>query len=221
MTCDGYQSPSHPESLLSLPLYQILGVLHEICRVFDHTNEQCPKRVSEVSPTNDVNDGFTEVTRKGGKGKQKVKTNPPIYGVRLSKPQPKFVCRTKTKSVDTEASTSTANNGKSVEHGKSVEMGNTSAGNNGKSGAVTKGSSVMEENAKSSKDYMTKPKGTNVDDLSFLSLRNSFASLREENNIFENNYVRESNAYYVLNVPNLENETDCEDVEELECGADW
>lgn len=76
----------------------------ETCRVFDHTIEQCPKRVSEVSPTIDVNDGFTEVTHKGGKGKQKVKTNPPIYGVRLSKPQPKFVYRAKTKRVDTEAS---------------------------------------------------------------------------------------------------------------------
>nr|GEU70550.1 hypothetical protein [Tanacetum cinerariifolium] len=77
------------------------------CKVFDHFDSDCLKRVKVVEPqVVKEDDGFTKVTRKNGKGKQKGKQKQ-IAGVRL-KPKPSYTYRvvgTKNKN-DQEASSS-------------------------------------------------------------------------------------------------------------------
>ncbi|GJR57774.1 zinc knuckle CX2CX4HX4C containing protein [Tanacetum coccineum] len=38
------------------------------CKIFDHTDDKCPKKVKLAAPTQVTNEGFVEVTRKNGKG---------------------------------------------------------------------------------------------------------------------------------------------------------
>ena len=135
----------------------------ETCKVFGHSNDQCPKRVNEVNPSIDTNDGFIDVNRKGGKGKQTVKTNP-ISGIRFTKPPPKFVYRAKPKNVDNVAASSTDNNRKSDMQGKSDDVTNASKVNDGKQVKGTTG--------KSSKGAEVKTKPSNTFDV--------LASLPEE-----------------------------------------
>lgn len=92
----------------------------ETCKVLRHFNDQCPKQTKEVSPTIDTEDGIPEVIRKGGKGKQKAKSNQPISGFRVSMSQTKYIYRAITKNVDNDTPTSKANNGKTVEQRKSA-----------------------------------------------------------------------------------------------------
>nr|GFD21852.1 zinc knuckle CX2CX4HX4C [Tanacetum cinerariifolium] len=42
----------------------------DICKIFDHINDQCPKKAKVTAPTQESDDGFVEVTRKHEKGKQ-------------------------------------------------------------------------------------------------------------------------------------------------------
>ncbi|GKB36384.1 glycine--tRNA ligase, mitochondrial 1-like protein [Tanacetum coccineum] len=42
----------------------------DTCKIFDHINDQCPKKVKVVAPTQESDDGFVEVTHKHVKGKQ-------------------------------------------------------------------------------------------------------------------------------------------------------
>ncbi|GJT36874.1 hypothetical protein Tco_0936739 [Tanacetum coccineum] len=41
----------------------------DTCKMFDHVDDQCPKKVKVAAPTQVSDDGFVEVTRKHGKGK--------------------------------------------------------------------------------------------------------------------------------------------------------
>ena len=81
------------------------------CRIFGHDIDQCPKRPREAASTQLADDGFVEVTRKQGKGKQPEKGRH-IDGVRLNKPKPSYYYRPKSKpgSTNNEASTSKPNN---------------------------------------------------------------------------------------------------------------
>ncbi|GKC91340.1 zinc knuckle CX2CX4HX4C containing protein [Tanacetum coccineum] len=42
----------------------------DTCKIFDHIDDQCPKKVKVVALTQESDDGFVEVTRKHGKGKK-------------------------------------------------------------------------------------------------------------------------------------------------------
>lgn len=81
------------------------------CRIFGHDIDQCPKRPKEAVSTQLADDGFVEVTRKQGTGKQPEKGRH-IDGVRLNKPKPSYYYHPKSKSGSTnnEASTSKPNN---------------------------------------------------------------------------------------------------------------
>ncbi|GJR74733.1 hypothetical protein Tco_0087098 [Tanacetum coccineum] len=73
----------------------------DTCKIFDHIDDQCPKKVKVDARTQESDDGFVEVTRKHGKGKQNGKPRH-IDGVRLT------LCRVVSKpiNVNDEASTS-------------------------------------------------------------------------------------------------------------------
>ncbi|GKE17222.1 ribonuclease H-like domain-containing protein [Tanacetum coccineum] len=73
------------------------------CKIFGHTNEKCPKRVTIMetptenkdgdtsSTTSTHSDGFTEVRRKKTKGKKAYQqSSRQIDGIRLNKPKPNF-----------------------------------------------------------------------------------------------------------------------------------
>ncbi|GJW58809.1 zinc knuckle CX2CX4HX4C containing protein [Tanacetum coccineum] len=60
----------------------------DTCKIFDHTDECCPKKPKTITPTPVMDDGFMEVTRKW-KGKHASKPRH-IDGVRLTKPKPKY-----------------------------------------------------------------------------------------------------------------------------------
>ncbi|GKE50043.1 hypothetical protein Tco_1481301 [Tanacetum coccineum] len=82
----------------------------DTCKIFDHNDDQCPKKVKVVVPNQVSNDRFVEVTRKHGKGKQNSKSRH-IDGVRLTKPKPNYYYRPVSKPVNMngEASTSQPN----------------------------------------------------------------------------------------------------------------
>ncbi|GJU54333.1 hypothetical protein Tco_1228047 [Tanacetum coccineum] len=65
----------------------------ESCKIFDHRDAECPKNVKVVDSTlvEDA-DGFTQVKRKNGKGKQDGKAKQ-VAGIHLTKPKPKLVYR--------------------------------------------------------------------------------------------------------------------------------
>ncbi|GJY30289.1 hypothetical protein Tco_0413784 [Tanacetum coccineum] len=79
----------------------------DTCKIFDHIDDQCPKKVKVDVPNQESDDGFLEVTRKYGKGKQNGKPQH-INGVWLTKPQPNYFYRAVSKPVivNDEASTS-------------------------------------------------------------------------------------------------------------------
>ncbi|GJX36125.1 RNA-directed DNA polymerase, eukaryota, reverse transcriptase zinc-binding domain protein [Tanacetum coccineum] len=66
----------------------------ESCKIFDHRDAECPKNVKVVDSTPPVEDedGFTQVKRKNGKGKQDGKAKH-VAGIHLTKPKPKLVYR--------------------------------------------------------------------------------------------------------------------------------
>nr|GEX71265.1 zinc knuckle CX2CX4HX4C [Tanacetum cinerariifolium] len=72
----------------------------DTCKIFDHISDQCPKKVKVVSPTQESDGGFVEVTRKHGKEEQNGKPRH-IDGVRLTKPQPNYFYRVVSKPAST------------------------------------------------------------------------------------------------------------------------
>nr|GEW62708.1 hypothetical protein [Tanacetum cinerariifolium] len=65
----------------------------DTCKIFDHIDNDCPKRVKEVvAPDSTNEDGFTKVTRKQGKGKHSSKYRQ-VVGVKLTKPKPNLQYR--------------------------------------------------------------------------------------------------------------------------------
>ncbi|GKE53220.1 zinc knuckle CX2CX4HX4C containing protein, partial [Tanacetum coccineum] len=81
----------------------------ETCKIFDHTDEHCPKKPKTTTPTPVTDDGFLEAYKKG-KGHHASKPRY-IDGVRLTKPKPNYFYRLVGKSahVHGEAFTSQPN----------------------------------------------------------------------------------------------------------------
>ncbi|GJT39899.1 hypothetical protein Tco_0939764 [Tanacetum coccineum] len=77
----------------------------DTCKIFDHTDEQCPKKPKTTTPIQVKDDGFVEVARKHGKGK--LVSNPRhIDGIRLTKPIPNYFYRPISKSTNAQGETS-------------------------------------------------------------------------------------------------------------------
>ncbi|GKD80651.1 zinc knuckle CX2CX4HX4C containing protein [Tanacetum coccineum] len=72
----------------------------DTCKMFDHVDDQCPKKVKVAAPTQVSDDGFVEVTRKHGKRKQNGKPQH-FDGVWLTKPQPNYFYRDVSKPTST------------------------------------------------------------------------------------------------------------------------
>ncbi|GKC63441.1 hypothetical protein Tco_1096039 [Tanacetum coccineum] len=83
----------------------------ETCNTFRHLNDQCPKKVKVAISKVVMDDGFIEVTRKSGKGKQTSKYETRhIDDIRLSKSKTRYYYRPKakqSKETGNEATTST------------------------------------------------------------------------------------------------------------------
>ncbi|GJY73946.1 hypothetical protein Tco_0478377 [Tanacetum coccineum] len=78
----------------------------DTCKVFDHIDSKCPKIVKVADSQQEVDDdGFTKVSSKNDKGKNKGK-NRQVVGIRLTKPSPNYVFRPVQKKNDKEASSS-------------------------------------------------------------------------------------------------------------------
>ncbi|GJV97649.1 hypothetical protein Tco_1549226 [Tanacetum coccineum] len=60
----------------------------DTCKIYDHTDEHCPKNPKTTTLTPVTDDGFVEVNQKG-KGKHASKPRH-IDGVRLTKPKPNY-----------------------------------------------------------------------------------------------------------------------------------
>ncbi|GJW21049.1 reverse transcriptase domain-containing protein [Tanacetum coccineum] len=63
----------------------------DTCKIYDHTDEHCPKNPKNTTLTPVTDDGFVEVNQKG-KGKHAFKPRH-IDGVRLTKPKPNYFYR--------------------------------------------------------------------------------------------------------------------------------
>nr|GEX54430.1 Werner syndrome-like exonuclease [Tanacetum cinerariifolium] len=88
------------------------------CKIFDHTNGECPKREKVVVPDQRVDDdGFTQVTRKNEKGKLNNKPRQ-VVGIKLTKPKPNIQYRpvrdlnVKANIINDNMPTATNNNGR-------------------------------------------------------------------------------------------------------------
>ncbi|GKC20108.1 hypothetical protein Tco_1022258 [Tanacetum coccineum] len=79
----------------------------DTCVIFDHNDDQCPKKVKVVVPNQVSDDGFAEVTRMHRKGKQNSKPRH-IDGVRLTKPKPNYYYRPVSKPVNVNGEASTS-----------------------------------------------------------------------------------------------------------------
>ncbi|GJW39766.1 zinc knuckle CX2CX4HX4C containing protein [Tanacetum coccineum] len=65
----------------------------DTCKIFDHVDCDCPKRVKEVVTLDTTkDDGFTKVSRKQGKGKQSGKSRQ-VVGIKLTKLKPNLQYR--------------------------------------------------------------------------------------------------------------------------------
>ncbi|GJU48746.1 putative retrotransposon gag domain, aspartic peptidase domain protein [Tanacetum coccineum] len=75
-------------------------------KIFEHTDEHCPKKPKTTTPTLVTDDSFVEVTRKG-KGKHASKPQH-IDGIRLTKPKPNYFYRPVSKSMNVHGEASTS-----------------------------------------------------------------------------------------------------------------
>ncbi|GKE23210.1 hypothetical protein Tco_1434722 [Tanacetum coccineum] len=82
---------------------------YDTCKIFDHNDDQCAKKVKVVVLNQVSNDGFVEVTCKHRNGKNSKSKH--IDGVRLTKPKLNYYYRLVSKPVNVngEASTSQPN----------------------------------------------------------------------------------------------------------------
>ncbi|GKC87145.1 hypothetical protein Tco_1147794, partial [Tanacetum coccineum] len=71
----------------------------DVCKVFDHDDVDCPKRVKETVATHEEDDGYTKVTRRNGKKKQNVTKQ--VAGVKFTKPKPNIVYKVVSKQPNT------------------------------------------------------------------------------------------------------------------------
>ncbi|GKA75354.1 zinc knuckle CX2CX4HX4C containing protein [Tanacetum coccineum] len=145
------------------------------CKIFGHSNEQCPKQVREpVNVAKDKqDDDFTVVTNRKNKGKKADNNHPRcVEGLKLNKPKATFVYRQKEK-----PGTSTFDN--AISHGH----------NGGSQHQGTDSTSIPKDHVEESSSQPSQC-GTNVpifDDINFVSLKNSFAALKNADNFFDAN----------------------------------
>ncbi|GJT98865.1 hypothetical protein Tco_1094383 [Tanacetum coccineum] len=191
------------------------------CKIFDHVDEHCPKKIKKDAPTKVTNDGFIEVTRKNGKGKQSSHARH-IDGIRLTKPKPNYFYRPIIKPTNEKGETSNSSNvvqfgptnstsefhnadNSANDFHASLGPRNTSSSNIEVSGATgrIKKSTVEPYKGKNS---------TNVDVINIISLRNSFDSLMEEDKILD---VHNEPGKVSIDIGNELVDSDSEEVEEV------
>ncbi|GJT08543.1 hypothetical protein Tco_0843005 [Tanacetum coccineum] len=61
----------------------------ETCKIFDHVDEDCPKRVKVPTLALEEDDGFTKVSRKNVRKKQNAPKH--VAGIKLTKPTPNII----------------------------------------------------------------------------------------------------------------------------------
>nr|GEV55671.1 retrovirus-related Pol polyprotein from transposon TNT 1-94 [Tanacetum cinerariifolium] len=100
----------------------------ETCKIFDHNDEHCLKKITFIEPTKALDFEFVEVTHKHGKWKQSAKPKH-INGVRLTKPKPNYYYRhiSKLTSENNEASTSQSIEAKDPSKTHTSRIGKTSS----------------------------------------------------------------------------------------------
>nr|GEW92431.1 hypothetical protein [Tanacetum cinerariifolium] len=69
----------------------------EVCKIFDHIDDECPKKPNEMATTHVEDDGFTKVTKRNGKKKQNTVKQ---AGIRFSKPKVNIIYREVSKTAD-------------------------------------------------------------------------------------------------------------------------
>ncbi|GJY71047.1 uncharacterized protein Tco_0474750 [Tanacetum coccineum] len=169
----------------------------ETCKIFDHNDNQCPKKVVVTNSEEKLDDGFVEVKRKGGKGKTNTHSKQ-IHGIRLNKPMPSYKYRPVNKSTN--------------------EKGEAHSVREKEQIPSTNGSQPNEHtNAPS---QLADPRGKKAsieDDFSFVSVRNSFQSLTEDDKMIDAN----DRFWSISSVYGNVEEDDSEEVEEMFSVAAW
>ncbi|GJU61511.1 zinc knuckle CX2CX4HX4C containing protein [Tanacetum coccineum] len=142
------------------------------CKIFDHADEHCPKKMKTDAPTKVSNDGFVEVTRKNGKGKQHSHSRQ-IDGIRLTKPKPNYLYRPLNKPNNEKGETSHSHPNNKVDNPSS------STHSTGRNEVETN----VNEEATGDKN---KGKNTfNVEEINMVPLKNSFDTLMEKDKILD------------------------------------
>lgn len=147
----------------------------ETCKVFDHNDDGCTKRVKPVMENKSLVDeeGFVEAYKKKGKGKLQG-TNRQVDGIRFQKPKVSYYYRPVTKPKNGGASAS-----------KPSVQSNTG------SPTVNVGSTFCNEPTTDLTSSTTPPRddqGKNnnwVDDINLVDLKNSFDVLTEQDSVLE------------------------------------
>lgn len=147
----------------------------ETCKVFDHNDDGCTKRVKPVMENKSLVDeeGFVEAYKKKGKGKLQG-TNRQVDGIRFQKPKVSYYYRPVTKPKNGGASAS-----------KPSVQSNTG------SPTVNVGSTFCNEPTNDLTSSTTPPRddqGKNnnwVDDINLVDLKNSFDVLTEQDSVLE------------------------------------
>ncbi|GJV76128.1 zinc knuckle CX2CX4HX4C containing protein [Tanacetum coccineum] len=137
------------------------------CKIFDHNDDQCPKKVKVVVPNHVLDDGFVEVNRKHGKGKQNSKPRH-IDVARLTKPKPNNYYRhvSKPVNVNGEASISQPKENKEPSALKTNNTDKNFDVNNEPWKATNDiGSKMDDSDSEEVKNVFVEDKGKHMDDL--------------------------------------------------------
>nr|GEV45003.1 hypothetical protein [Tanacetum cinerariifolium] len=147
----------------------------ETCKIFDHKDVDCLKREKVVVPNQEVNqDGFTQVTRKNGKGKQDRRVRR-IACIKLTKPKPNIQYRV----------VRNMNSNKRTNKDKlPTPMVIASTSNSHDKGETT---GVQRTSNINSSKQPSRPNDNLVDNIDLVSLRNTFESLKENDKILDMN----------------------------------
>ncbi|GJR73600.1 hypothetical protein Tco_0085965 [Tanacetum coccineum] len=162
----------------------------ETCKIFDHNDNQCPKKVVVTYPEEKLDDSFVEVKRKGGKGKTNTHSKQ-IHGIRLNKPMPNYKYRHVNKSTNEK--------GEALSVRKKEHIPSTNGSQPNKH--------------TSAPSQPTDPRGKKAlieDDFSFVSVRNSSQSLTEDDKIIDAN----DRFWSISSVHGTMDEDDSKEVEE-------
>ena len=144
----------------------------ETCKVFDHNDDGCPKRVKPVVKDKLLVDeeGFVEAYKKKGKGKLQG-TNRQVDGIRFQKPKVSYYYRPVTKPKNGGASTSNQSN----IGPPTVNVGSTSCNE-----------PTIDPTSSTAPSRDDQGKNNNwVEDINFVELKNSFDVLKAQDSVLE------------------------------------